>query len=449
MSFLLFAKNKLGRLPYPLGWTVAQLPFSYRPGMAGVYNSRSRDIATIQQMPASQRQEFVFSKVRSIASWAYNNVPFYADLYVAQGVDPTKFRYFEDIFTLPVVTKQALQEVPLEYRSANLNKKSLENTGGSSGQPLNFYIEPDSIPHEWAHMHSIWRQIGYKSSNLKIAFAGRSTIKNVLDYDAVRHHYAADIYAGWDAVADKLLALPFGVRPEFFHGYPSAIFDFVHWLDANDHPLLRSLRGQIRGLMLGSEYPVPEARARTEQLLGCSSVSWYGHTERSILAREVGEKSVYHPFLSYGFVESVAGDGGHHLVGTSYYNRASPFIRYDTGDLVESEVMNGIVDSFKVVKGRSGDFIIDKSGDKVFLTGLIFGRHHKIFDYSRFLQVSQDVPGEARILIVPNGQGGEDWQALFDGSNLKLDLSFCELSEPIRTQSGKVPLLISKSGSNP
>jgi len=442
MSFLLFAKNKLSRLPYPVGWTVAQLPFSYRPGIAGVYNRRRRDIAAMSQLPGPQRQKFVFAKVTSIACWAYNNVPFYTDLYMAHGVDPTKFRDFQDILTLPVVTKQALQEVPIEYRSAKLPRKSLENTGGSSGQPLNFYIEPDSIAHEWAHMHSIWQQVGYRSNHLKVVFAGRSSIRDVLDYDSVRHHYAADIYAGWGAVADKIMALPSVVRPKFLHGYPSAIFDFVQWLDIHGHPLLKVLRSQIRGLILGSEYPTPEARARTEKLLGCSSVSWYGHTERAILAREIGDKSVYHPFPSYGFVESIGGDDGNRLLGTSYYNRASPFIRYDTGDLVEAESADGIVESFRVVKGRSGDFIIDKAGNKVFLTGLIFGRHHKIFDYSRFLQVRQDAPGSASILIVPKGQGREDWRSLFDGSNLKIDLKFCELPEPVRTTSGKVPLLI-------
>ncbi|QPI75399.1 phenylacetate--CoA ligase family protein [Sphingobium sp. Cam5-1] len=425
-----------------MGWAVAQLPFSCRPGIAGVYNRRQRDVISVVQLSALERQRFVFSKVQSIACWAYNNVPFYADLYLSEGVDPTKFRHFEDISSLPLVTKQALQKVPIEYRSAKLPKKSLENTGGSSGQPLSFYIEPDSIPHEWAHMHSIWRQVGYRSSDLKIVFAGRSSIRNVLDYDSVRHHYAADIYAGWAAVADKILALPSVLLPRFLHGYPSAIFDFVHWLDAHGHPLLPVLRGRIRGLMLGSEYPVPEARARTERLLGCASVSWYGHTERSILAREIDEKSVYHPFPSYGFVEAIGSDIGHRLIGTSYYNRASPFIRYDTGDLVEAESVDGIVESFRVVKGRSGDFIIDKDGNKVFLTGLIFGRHHKIFDHSRFIQVRQISPGSASILIVPRGQGVEDWRSLFDGSNLKIDLDFCELPEPVRTTSGKVPLLI-------
>ena len=47
MSLLLFAKRNFGRLPYPLGWMAAQLPFGARPGLAGVYNARRRDIASV------------------------------------------------------------------------------------------------------------------------------------------------------------------------------------------------------------------------------------------------------------------------------------------------------------------------------------------------------------------------------------------------------------------
>lgn len=446
MSLLLMAKKTLGRLPYPLGWGAAQLPFGIRPGIAQVYNQRRRDIAAMTRLSRGQRKAFVFSRMQSIAAWAYRHVPFYSDFYLSKGVDPTRFRHFEELSTLPIVTKQELQAVPLEHRSAKLPSRSLENTGGSSGQPLDFYIEPSSIPHEWAHMHEIWHRVGYRSRDLKIVFAGRSTIRDVLDYDALRHHFAADIYAGWGAVADRIMALPFYSRPKFLHGYPSAIFDFVQWLESHRHPLLPILRSEIESLLLGSEYPSPEARQRTEQLLDCSSVSWYGHTERAVLAFEDQEQSVYHPFLSYGFVEAVPDEEGQRLLGTTYYNRASPFIRYDTGDLVEADVVEGLVEEFRVVKGRSGDFILDKDGNKVFLTGLIFGRHHKIFDHCRYIQIGQDGIGLATIYIVPKGAEPSNWHPLFDGENVKLDFTFQSIAEPFRTPAGKIPLLVKNTG---
>src|SRR5690606_33596347 len=144
----------------------------------------------------------------------------------------------------------------------------------------------------------------------------------------------------------------------------------------------------------GSELPSPLLRETVEKLLGCSSVSWYGHTERAILAYEKEGSATYYPFFTYGFAEAL--DEGR-LVCTSYYNRASPLIRYDTGDRVDPVVNDGLLDKFKISNGREGDFIIDKLGNKIFLTGLIFGRHHELFESARHIQIYQPATGIAEV----------------------------------------------------
>lgn len=101
-----------------------------RPGLARVYNQRSREIKTTGALSPTQQREFSFGRVKAAAEWAYMHVLFYADLYLKHGVDPTKFRHFEDLLSLPIVTKQALQAVPLEYRSTYISASSLENTDG-------------------------------------------------------------------------------------------------------------------------------------------------------------------------------------------------------------------------------------------------------------------------------------------------------------------------------
>ena len=60
----------------------------------------------------------------------------------------------------------------------------------------------------------------------------------------------------------------------------------------------------------------------------------------------------------------MSGEDGRRLIGTSYYNRVSPFIRYDTGDLVEDETKDGLMQSFRVAKGRSREFIRDWAPDR-------------------------------------------------------------------------------------
>src|SRR5690606_3399393 len=138
----------------------------------------------------------------------------------------------------------------------------------------------------WAHMHHIWSALGFKQHDLKVVFGGRADVRDVAQYDSARHQVNVDLYKGWPIIADKLIGVFKKYSPSYLHGYPSSIFDFVIWLDSNKHPLLDVLRQSIKGMFLGSELPAPPLREEVERLLNCRSVSWYGHTERSILAYE-------------------------------------------------------------------------------------------------------------------------------------------------------------------
>ena len=87
---------------------------------------------------------------------------------------------------------------------------------------------------------------------------------------------------------------------------------------------------------MGSEFPAPAYRNKIESILSIPTVSWYGHTERCVLAGDhLSRPYEYYPFHTYGFVEAVqAQDGEYSLVATSFHNHTSPFIRYDTEDRI-------------------------------------------------------------------------------------------------------------------
>ncbi|CAK2050558.1 phenylacetate-CoA ligase [Vibrio crassostreae] len=439
---LSYIKSNLTNLPFSLGKQIAKLPQEFKPGFGKGYKNKRDDIISSQGFNKSELELFVFSRVKFISEYAYNNVPFYHDLYRENGVNPNRLSCFNDILELPIVKKSDLQNVDIEYRSSKRKSRYIVNTGGSSGTPLSFYIEPSSIPHEWAHMHTIWERIGFEPSSLRVVFAGRSDISDVLQYDSARHQLNVNIYSGWEVIAEQLLLKYKHYRPRYLHGYPSAMFDFILWLDKNQHPLLGAFKNSIDAIFLGSEYPSPQLRDKVEILLDARSISWYGHTERAILAGEV-EKQSYEPFITYGFTEANNSNGVFSLMSTSYYNLASPFIRYDTEDIISPTFHDGLLIKFNIESGRSGDYILDNSGAKIFLTALIFGRHHKLFDYCSFLQVEQTVAGYAKVYFVRSNHTQIIHPAsLFDSLNVNVIFDFCEINEPIRTPSGKVQLLI-------
>ena len=443
MSFVSYVRRNLTQLPMPVGRAISHVPFDYRPGVGQVYRRRKAQIASFAALCPKQQKQEVFERVKLIASFAYNNVPFYTKLYREAQVDPARFSSFADLVDLPIVDKSMLQAVPLEQRSFAKTGRYIVNTGGSSGSTLAFYIEPTSVGHEWAHMHTIWRRLGFKQSDLRVVFGGRSDVRNIVMYDSARNQFNVDIYAGWQVIADRLLEIYERFQPPYLHGYPSSIFDFVQWLSDYNHPLLGTMRRRVRGMFLGSEFPAPQPRQSAETLLGCSSISWYGHTERAILAYEAREHGIYEPLQTYGFAETVRGESGSRLISTAYYNQATPLVRYDTGDIVDGDEPDGLLRSFIVCEGRSGEFVIDAYGNKVYLTALVFGRHHKCFNYCSHIQLKQERPGH--VIVFGVGRTGASAHQLsedFDSTNVALNFEFRLAAEPFRTSAGKVPLLV-------
>lgn len=443
MNIGLLIKDNLNNIPPDLGSLVNRIPYTRRPGIGQIYSKRKKELLFLEGADILQKQDFVLSRVKHIVDFAYNHVKFYKEFYDKSSFVPSELRSFDDIQKIPIVTKRILNEYNIEERSYKKKDRYITNTGGSSGTPFAFYIEPTSMGHEWAHMHTIWEQLDYHTSDFKLLFGGRSNIKDGIGYDVIRNHFAVDIYQDYSILSKKLKRISEKYKIKYLHGYPSSIYDFALYCSREDPKLRDSISKNLQGAFLGSEYPHALYRQTIEEVFGVKTISWYGHTERAVLAYEKHEKFKYEPFLSYGFSEAVKNDeGDFELVSTSYYNEASPFIRYSTQDTVEDPVLEGkILKSFKILKGREGEFVVDKKNKKINLTALIFGRHHEIFNYTHHIQVKQVDIGKIIIFYVSTDLP-KNAKSLFDSSNLDFDISFERLEEPIRTSSGKFSLLV-------
>lgn len=443
MAISLLIKNNLRNIPPGFGQLINRIPYSKRPGIASIYRERKKELKFLGEADIEIQQTFVFERMKAIVDHAYQNVVFYKDFYNSLGFNPSDLQSFKDIQKIPIVTKAILNEYDIEDRSSKKNGRYVVNTGGSSGTPFSFYIEPSSMGHEWAHMHTIWSKLKYRPSDLKLLFGGRSDVKDAVDYDVVRNHFAIDIYQDYRVVAKKLRVILKKYKIKYLHGYPSSIYDFALYCDQNDKELRDLLKRNLVGAFLGSEYPHRHHRETIERVFGIDTISWYGHTERAVLAYEKEEKFTYEPFLSYGFSEAIKnGQGGYNLVSTSYYNEASPFIRYNTQDTVELPIAEGgVLKSFKILTGREGEFVVDAKHKSINLTALVFGRHHELFNHVNYIQIKQLDIGKIIVYYVGNDLP-KNAEELFDRSNLDFEIRFERVSEPFRTQSGKFSLLV-------
>ena len=441
-----YFKSLLQDTPKPIGSLLSHIPYRFRPGIGRHYAQHLQAIAAFEKLDVEQKKTFIVAKIKKLLHEAMC-VPFYQDLYGTLGLTSDDVRNFSDIAKLPVITKDLLRSVPLENRSYKIRGRYIANTGGSSGSPLDFYITPQSIPIEWAHMHTIWAKLGYRPSMLKLIFGGRNLGNKFLVYDGLRHSYTINVYKGFRDLLSELRKVIKKESFSYLHGYPSALAEFADNCEQQAPDVLEKLRHTLKGAFLGSEFPAPIYRDRIESVFGIPTVSWYGHTERAILAWEKNEKYVYHPFQTYGYCEVIPNEetGGWRLIGTSYGNLASPFIRYDTGDDVEPvEIKDGLLVSFRIRSGRLGEFVLDRNGAKIPLTALVFGRHHRLFDIAKFIQVRQVKDGEMTVIVtlkdkLPPGFVFAEW---FDNSGLDMNIQLEIVEKPILSAAGKVTLKV-------
>ncbi|WP_157890191.1 hypothetical protein [Marinobacterium aestuarii] len=429
-------KKIADHIPYPIGKLLGVTPMQFRLGRS--YQRFSNKINGHSSAVIGEQ----FGLLKSLVSFSYKNIEYYRNFYNDHGFSPDRFEIMDDVLKIPVSTKTEYQRYSIEKRSFKDFALKKSNTGGTTGQPLDFYIEKTSYAREWAHMHAIWATLGYRYTDEKITIRGKNIGSRFYKYNFNQNEFLINAYAPLQENIDSCSELITKRNIKWIHGYPSSIYSFLRELENVDSVLFEILISKVKGVFLGSEYPVPQYRKYIEQHCGLKTISWYGHSEMAVLApeREPGS-GIYYPFHSYGFAEAVPAGDSYRLVGTSTHNFATPFIRYDTGDLIEPTFKDGFLECFRIKEGRNSDSVVDKKGRSISLTGLIFGRHHKAFSHSEHVQVRQLSPGSIEILITSKEQV-RDWSQLFDFSNSYFDIKFTQIGSPVKTALGKVQLLV-------
>lgn len=435
---------KKNRLPIPigLGLLISKIPYGIRPGLGDLYKKQKEAIEHYRLFSELKKQNYIYENFYRIFKHAYLNIKFYRDLYDRENINPDIIKSYSDIEKVPIISKKDLLEYDIKDRSFPLKNALLVNTGGSSGKTFSFFMDPERYGNEWAHIHNMWSKFNFKPSDLKITFDGRAKNNNKIVYDFARNSLLYDIYGDPLHVSKQLIKIAKRHSIKYLHGYPSAMYEFALFCEMNEE-LLHVLRKTLVAAFLSSEFPSPHYRHKIEEVFKIPTQSFYGHTETCVMAVEE-DKYIYDAYQTYGFAEAIRIDNKNHLVGTSYFNFASPLIRYDTEDIIEPlNPDETILSQFKIAEGRVGEFVVDKNGKRIPLTGLIYGRHHTLFDFSEHIQIFQDTPGRATVVFVSHNDISEvEANKLFNSENVEIVFKFLKRDRPVLSASGKVNLKI-------
>lgn len=441
------------RLPLSLRGLVCKLvPFEVLAG--GKYREAFARGALVDAWSRDDIQSYQADRLRQMLTFACEQVPAYRKYQRFLQWEP-----HEALKAFPLLTKDALMSNLPDYlpRSFDQIPSYPCSTGGTSGTQLHFYLDDGSQEMEMGFMHRQWGRIGYTPRARKATFRG-------VDFYRSRQ----GVYWQPNPIYNELQFSPFHMhevnlaayvrrlrsyRPHYLHGYPSAISLLASSMQQSG----KRIPG-IRGILLASEAIYEDQRQVIEEVFGGRAFSWYGHSERLILAGECEHTNAYHHFPDYGYLEMIA-DGGEvesgetgELVGTGFWNYSLPLIRYQTGDrarrLEPQCVCGRSFDRFDQVRGRwKQEYVIGKHGSRMSLAALNI--HGRGFENVQRYQYYQDTIGELTLLLmVSHDYHPEDGEAILKAYQNKvgdeLNIALKIVPDIPLTDRGKLKRLVQK-----
>lgn len=444
------------RLPAFVKRGVCLIPFSVLAGKH--YRATLGRKEWIDNASRTQLDAYSQESLKKVLEFAVREVPAYRSLSSAVA----RYRPKDALKEFPLLDKEAIQQnidlyLPRSFTSIPHYETT---TGGTSGNQLRVFLDDASQSIETAFMHRQWARVEYRPSHRKATFRG-----------VPFPHLKDGVYWQHNPIYNELQFSPFHMSegnlngyieqiarysPKYLHGYPSAL-DVI-----SEFVLRNGLTGRlppIRAALCGSEGVTPLQRERIERAFGTRVYSWYGHSERLILAGECEHNLAYHHFPDYGVLEIVDESGGScdqegdrgELVGTGLLNRCMPLIRYRTGDfatrLASSCECGRHWERFSDVEGRwKQEMLYGVGGVRISLTAI--NMHGNLFEKIKRFQYVQDEVGRCKlnVMVAPgfSSRDRADIESAYRdkvGESLKFEV--CIVEDIPLTARGKLKMLVS------
>ncbi len=415
--------------------------------LGGRFRETFRFLEQADRWSAQQHAEYQLEQLRRICRIAYWQTHFYREVFDDCGFDPERLEDTAQLLKLPLIDKDTLREHGERMYAVAPDAPGVEftATGGTGGSPLKFLIGTDRSAIEFAYLVHCWARAGYRLTLPQAVIRGQIVRPDVRglrhEYDPLlRRHYYSNFHMS-DVEMARYLAHIERLGPCFLHVYPSSAATLARYIQRSG----RAAPANIRGTLAGSENVYPAERALVERVIPGRYLSWYGHTEKLVLASECEHSNDYHVFPTYGFFELIDANGRRvctpgeqgEIVGTGFINRAMPFIRYRTGDYA-TYVADGCQACgrqhplIRDIRGhRTHEMLVAADGSTISWTAL--NMHDDTFEGVRQFQFVQCEPGRATLRVVPAaGFGEQHLQRIRRGMESKLagrllfDVQLCE-----------------------
>jgi phenylacetate-CoA ligase len=324
------------------------------------------------RLPGEKIRSLQFLRLKALLCDAYATHAFYRKRFDAAGFDPFHMREPDEIKRIPILSKEEYRQFTNDFfqqQPGRCNAWYRDGTSGSTGMPLTIYRTWD----ERAYMSAKWMGVLYcngytrRDRTFSIPSPHRLQRESIIQNFGLFARYSVP----YNALAEEMVTAYLKCKPTIIYANKSQLVVMALYCQKNGINLPKP-----RLCVSAAETMDAGSRALITGLFGEDClVEAYGTVETNILAwQERGEEDVFRVSHATNLLEVLNDDAGRtsgaqnntntgRAVVTDFFIRSFPLIRYDLGDVLETETCNGVT-VIRKIRGRMDDWVIFPDGDR-------------------------------------------------------------------------------------
>lgn len=327
---------------------------------------------------AAELRRLQLTHLRNLLAHAHERCPFYRDRIIAAGLKPENLENLRGIEMLPRLTKRDIQDHGAEMMARDFpeSERARNQTGGSTGSPLQFYVDKERFDSRMAstHRHDAWAGI-FPGDWLAYLWGARldqiatggawNWLRNEFLYRRIELNTSVITEQDWDSLIGRCRRK----KPRAMLAYAQSAVLFAR------HLRERNIRDvEFDSIITTAEVLLPEQRKLLEETFRSEVFERYGCREVSVIASECGQHTGLHVNAEALLVEVVPDPRLPSSVGkilvTDLLNYSMPLIRYEIGDAASwMENQNcpcgRSLPLLSRVQGRTTDFLLLPDGRRI------------------------------------------------------------------------------------
>lgn len=311
-------------------------------------------------------------------------VPYWRSLFASRRFDPQSVGSVADLQALPLLDKTTIRAHVDAMKHPQASGLARFNTGGSSGEPLIFFIGKNRVSHDVAAKWRATRWWGVDIGDPEIVVWGSPIELGSQDRlralrDRLMRTQLLPAFEMSEARLDGFIQAIRARRPRMLFGYPSALSHIARHAEARGQ---RMDDLQIKVAFVTSERLYEEQRQTISRVFGCPVANGYGSRDAGFIAHEcplggmhlTAEDVVVEIVDAQGAVLPIGQTG--EIVVTHLATGEFPFIRYRTGDMgalgQQTCACGRGLPTLSEIQGRSTDFVVAADGTVMHGLALVY-----------------------------------------------------------------------------